>query len=186
MGKLNHIPELTGSDTYFAWRCEVRTALGIEDLWCHIMEVIVPGDILGIPSFIPDPADPLAPTANEMLTIHAWLIKDLKAKGIITRRLSPSVAQFVGEDHTVSACTAWKILADHYGRTDISSQYVICSTLFSLNEGLGGCCQLYQTSLGTWHSPVGYGCLLSRRRQHLSASLRAATFRLLAPVQSYA
>lgn len=132
MGKLDHIPELTGPDTYFAWKHEVTYALGIEDQWCHITDTIDPDDVLGSASFKPTPADPLLPTATETSAIYEWLINDLKAKAIITCRLSISVQQLISTSHKVSAHDAWKTLEDHFGRTDMGSQHVIHQSLYAL------------------------------------------------------
>ncbi|KAG2056703.1 hypothetical protein BDR06DRAFT_969738 [Suillus hirtellus] len=55
MGKLNHIPGLTGPETYFTWKQEVTYALGTEDLWCHVSTSVDPTDILGVVSHIPAP-----------------------------------------------------------------------------------------------------------------------------------
>lgn len=132
MGKLDHIPELTGPETYFAWKREVTYALGTEDLWCHVSTSADPTDILGVASHIPAPAIAGSPTVDEIRDIRLWLVDDLKAKAIITRRLSVSVQQFISDSHKVTAREAWKILANHYGRTDISSQYVIRNSIGAL------------------------------------------------------
>ncbi|KAG1729853.1 uncharacterized protein EDB91DRAFT_1252891 [Suillus paluster] len=107
MGKLDHIPELMGLDTYFAWKHEVAYSLGTEDLWCHVMDKVDPDDILGNALYKPTPVIPSMLTATEVKTIREWLIEDLKAKAIII--------------HKVLARDAWKTLEDHFGHTDISS-----------------------------------------------------------------
>src|SRR6267154_4770640 len=129
MGKFDHILELTGPETYFAWKREVTYALGTEDLWCHVSSSIDPTDILGVASFLPVAVDPANPSADEVKAIRLWLVDDLKAKAIITRHLSVSVQQFISDSHKVTAHAAWKILGDHYGRTDISSQYIIQNSI---------------------------------------------------------
>ncbi|KAG0709381.1 hypothetical protein DFH29DRAFT_870344 [Suillus ampliporus] len=113
--QLDHILELTGPDTYFAWKWEVTYALGIKDQWCHVTDTVDPNDVLGDASFKPVPANPLLPTTAETKAIRDWLIQDLKAKSIITRRLSASVQQLVSTSHKVTARDAWKTLADHIG-----------------------------------------------------------------------
>ena len=114
MGKLDHIPELTGPDTYFVWKCEVTYALGIEDQWCHVTDTVDPDDILGNASFKPIPADPLLPTTAEMKAIHEWLLHNLKAKSIITHRLSTSVQQLISTNHQITARDAWRTLENHF------------------------------------------------------------------------
>jgi hypothetical protein len=84
MGKFDHIPELTGLDTYFPWKHEVTYSLGMEDLWCHVTNVVDPDDILGNASYKPAFLDPLQPTAAETAALQEWLVTDLKAKAIIT------------------------------------------------------------------------------------------------------
>jgi hypothetical protein len=132
MGKLDHIPELTGLDSYFAWKHEVTYALGIEDIWCHVTDTIDPEDVLGSASFKPVPADPLLPTAAETTAIREWLINNLKAKAIITHHLSISIQPLISTSHKVSARDAWKTLEDHFGRTDMGSQHVIRQNLYAL------------------------------------------------------
>lgn len=133
MGKYDHIPELTGPDTYFAWKRETKYLLGTEDLWCHVSETADPDDVLGTPSHIPIAVISGAPTADETKAIRAWLVDDLKAKSHITRRLSPTVQQLVSSSHRVSARAAWKTLEGHYGRIDVSSQHVIRQSIHSLH-----------------------------------------------------
>ncbi|KAG2159091.1 uncharacterized protein EDB93DRAFT_1076042 [Suillus bovinus] len=133
MGKLDHILELTGLDTYFAWKREVTYALGIEDQWCHVTDTVDPDDVLGSASYKPVPADPLQPTAAETTAIREWLINDLKAKAIITCRLSISVQQLISTSHKVSVCDAWKTLEDHFGHMDMGSQHVIRQNLYALH-----------------------------------------------------
>ena len=132
MGKYDHIPELTGPDNYFHWKREVTYTLGIEDLWCHVSTSTDSRDVLGVASHLPVAAVPGCPTNDETKAIRSWLVDDLKAKAIITRRLSTSVQQFISDDHTVSARKAWTMLADHYSRTDVGSQYLVRKTLGSL------------------------------------------------------
>jgi hypothetical protein len=110
----------------------VTYVLGIEDIWCHVTDIINPEDVLGSASFKPVLADPLLPTAAETTVIHEWLINDLKAKAIITHRLSISVQQLISTSHKVSACDAWKTLEDHFSRTDMGSQHVIRQNLYAL------------------------------------------------------
>ncbi|KAG1741812.1 uncharacterized protein EDB91DRAFT_1052246 [Suillus paluster] len=122
MGKLDHIPELTGMDTYFAWKHEVIYALGIKDQWCHVTDTIDPDDVLGNTLFQPMLANPLSPTADEMKSIREWLINDLKAKSIITHCLSTSVQQLISTSHRVTAWDAWKTLEDHFRQSIYSLQ----------------------------------------------------------------
>lgn len=132
MGKLDHIPELTGPDTYFAWKREVTYALGIEDQWCHVTDTVDPDDVLGCASFKPIPADPCLPTAAESKAIREWLINDLKAKSIITRHLSMTVQQLISTHHSVTARDAWSILSSHFRRVDMGSQHVVRQSLYAL------------------------------------------------------
>ncbi|KIK36396.1 hypothetical protein CY34DRAFT_94470 [Suillus luteus UH-Slu-Lm8-n1] len=132
MGKLDHIPELTGPETYFAWKREVTYALGVEDLWCHVADTVDPDDVLGSASFKPIPAAKTSPTADESKAIRLWLINDLKAKAIITRRLSVTVQQLISTHHSVTARDAWTTLATHFGRIDMGSQHVVRQSLYAL------------------------------------------------------
>ncbi|KAG2073702.1 hypothetical protein BDR04DRAFT_974495, partial [Suillus decipiens] len=113
MGKLNHIPELTGPDTYFAWKHEVSYALGSA-------------------SYKPILADPLLPTADETKAIQEWLINDLKVKAIITHCLSTSIQQLISTSHKVTARDTWKTLEDHFGWMDMGLQYVIRQSIYAL------------------------------------------------------
>ncbi|KAG2038879.1 hypothetical protein BDR03DRAFT_981162 [Suillus americanus] len=132
MGKLDHIPELTGPDTYFAWKCEVTYVLGIEDQWCHIMDTVDLDDILGSASYKPVAVNPTVPTAAETMSIQEWLINNLKVKAIITRQLSVTVQQLMSTSHKVTALDAWKTLEDHFGRNDMGSQHVVHQSLYTL------------------------------------------------------
>lgn len=133
MGKLDHILELTGPDTYFTWKHEVTYTLGIEDQWCHVTDTVDPKDVLGSASYKPVLTDPLLPTAAETTAIQEWLINDLKAKAIITHCLSILVQQLISTSHKVFARDAWKTLEDHFGCTDMGPQHVIHQNLYTLH-----------------------------------------------------
>ncbi|KAG1734773.1 hypothetical protein EDD22DRAFT_852448 [Suillus occidentalis] len=94
MGKHDHIPELLGTENYVGWATKMQYALACEDHWCHINTKADPGDLLGFPSFIPLPVDATKPTDAETAKMREWLLKDMKAKELITRRLS-SMLYFV-------------------------------------------------------------------------------------------
>jgi len=101
MGKYDHIPELLGSENYIRWSTKMQYTLTYEDLWCHINTVMDPADLLGTPSTLPVPADPANTMAAERTEMCEWLLNDMKAKDLITRRLSPSVGSLVSHSHTV-------------------------------------------------------------------------------------
>lgn len=132
MGKLDHIPELLGSENYVGWSTKTQYALACEDLWCHVNKTIDRADILGTPSFMPVAADANNITAAELATMCEWLLNDVKAKDLITRRLSPSVSSLISCSHTVSARKAWEMLAEHFNRTDTSAQYQLRQRLDAL------------------------------------------------------
>lgn len=132
MGKFDHIPELLGTENYVGWSTKMQYALACEDLWCHINTNPDPTDLLGVPSFIPDPADPNNITPAERTAMREWLLSDIKAKDLITRRLSASVGALVSRAHTVSARDAWRTLAEHFNRTDTSAQYQLRQRLDAL------------------------------------------------------
>jgi len=132
MGKYDHILELLGSENYVGWSTKMQYALACEDLWCHINTVVDPADLLGTPSVKPVPIDPANITAAEMTAICEWLLNNMKAKDLITRRLSPSVGSLVSRSHTVSAHKAWQTLAEHFNRTDTSAQYQLRQQLDAL------------------------------------------------------
>ncbi|KIK36898.1 hypothetical protein CY34DRAFT_39810, partial [Suillus luteus UH-Slu-Lm8-n1] len=91
MGKYNHIPELSGSENYVGWSTKMQYALACEDLWCHVNNKSDPADLLGQPSYLPVPLDPLNVTTAEKTSMRMWLLDDMKAKDLITWRLSSSV-----------------------------------------------------------------------------------------------
>ncbi|KAG2751679.1 hypothetical protein P692DRAFT_20727859, partial [Suillus brevipes Sb2] len=64
--------------------------------------------------------------------MREWLLSDIKAKDLITRRLSASVGSLVSRSHTVSARKAWHTLAEHFNRTDTSAQYQLRQRLDAL------------------------------------------------------
>jgi hypothetical protein len=132
MGKYDHIPELLGSENYIGWSTKMQYALACEDLWCHVNTTVDPADLLGTPSFIPVPADPANITTTECTTMCEWLLTDMKAKDLITRRLSSSVGSLVSRSHTISAQKAWQTLAEHFNRTDTSAQYQLRQRLDTL------------------------------------------------------
>lgn len=132
MGKFDHIPELVGSENYVGWSTKMQYALACEDLWCHINTTVDLTDLLGTPSFLPTAVDPANVTAAERILMREWLLNDIKAKDLITRRLSASIGALVSRSHTVSARKAWQILAEHFNRTDTSAQYQLRQRLDSL------------------------------------------------------
>ena len=132
MGKFDHIPELLGSENYVGWSTKMQYALACEDLWCHINDKSDPEDLLGEPSLIPVAVDPKAPTDVEKAAMRAWLLLDMKAKDLVTRRLSTSVGALIPRAHTTTARKAWQILREHFNRTDISAQYQIRQQLQNL------------------------------------------------------
>jgi hypothetical protein len=71
------------------------------------------------------PIDKTKPTDAETAKMREWLLKDMKAKELISRRLSSSVTSLIPRSHTVSARKAWSILQEHFNRTDMSAQYLL-------------------------------------------------------------
>jgi len=57
--------------------------------------------------------------------MRAWLIDDSKAKTISLHRLTPGVHLLIMRATNVTARVAWKVLQDHFHRSDASSQYVL-------------------------------------------------------------
>lgn len=107
MGKLDHIPELLGTENYVRWATKTQYALMCEDHWCHVNMRAEPEDLLGQPSHMPLPVDPVNPMAAEMAAMHEWLLEDMKAKELITRCLSSSVSSLIPHTHTVTTRKAW-------------------------------------------------------------------------------
>jgi hypothetical protein len=133
MGKHDYIPELLGTKNYISWATKMQYTLACEDHWCHINMKAEPGDLLGHPSHMPVPAIPANPTAAEMMEMCEWLLEDMKAKELITHRLSPSVASLIPHSHTVTAHKAWQILQEHFNRTDMSAQYLLRQQVLTLH-----------------------------------------------------
>ncbi|KAG2737997.1 hypothetical protein P692DRAFT_20648054, partial [Suillus brevipes Sb2] len=125
MGKHDHIPELLGTENYIGWATKMQYTLACEDYWCHVNTKAVPGDLLGLPLYMPAPKIKSAPMDAEVATMREWLLKDMKAKELITRRLCASVASLVPRSHNVTARKAWQILQEHFNRTDMSAQYLL-------------------------------------------------------------
>jgi hypothetical protein len=132
MGKYDHIPELLGSENYVGWSTKMQYALVCEDLWCHINTVVDPADLLGTPSVKPVPVDLANIMAAETTAIREWLLNNMKAKDLITHRLSPSVRSLVSHSHTISARKVWQMLAEHFNQTDTSAQYQLRQRLDTL------------------------------------------------------
>ncbi|KAG2740678.1 hypothetical protein P692DRAFT_201727783 [Suillus brevipes Sb2] len=125
MGKHDHIPELLGTENYIGWATKMQYALACEDYWCHVNTKAEPGDLLGLPLYLPSAVDVAKPTDAEVAKMREWLLKDMKAKELITRRLSSSVSSLVPRLHSITARKAWQILQEHFNRTDMSAQYLL-------------------------------------------------------------
>ncbi|KIK76459.1 hypothetical protein PAXRUDRAFT_71869, partial [Paxillus rubicundulus Ve08.2h10] len=132
MGKYDHIPMLTGTENYHAWRTDMKYTLGAEDLWCHVSTGTDPSDPLDFASIKPLPTVVTQPTEAETSAIRKWLVDDVKTKGFIHRFLSPPIRQIVPNDQTTTARTIWDIIGRHYGRKDLSTQFIICKQLAAL------------------------------------------------------
>jgi len=130
MGKLDHIPELSGADNFSTWHHQVQLALKSEGLWQYVSEG---KDIMNYAEYgvlFPMPADPSKPTMKEIGLIKSWYQEDARAKSIISRKMSPVVFALLPED--LSAREQWKLLAEHFGRTDITSHFELRSKLLSV------------------------------------------------------
>ncbi|KIK79508.1 hypothetical protein PAXRUDRAFT_80699, partial [Paxillus rubicundulus Ve08.2h10] len=125
MGKYDHIPTLTGADNFHAWQTDMKYALGAEDLWCHVSMGSDPSDPLDFASVRPTPADITQSTEAEITALRKWLIDDIKAKGFIHRFLSTPICQLIPNDKTMTARAIWELIGRHYGRKDLSMQFVI-------------------------------------------------------------
>jgi hypothetical protein len=88
-------------ENYVGWATKMQYALACKDHWCHINMKADPVDLLGFPSFLSLPVDTAKPTDAETAKMREWLLKDMKAKELITRRLSSSVASLIPRAHTV-------------------------------------------------------------------------------------
>jgi hypothetical protein len=132
MGKYDHIPKLLGYENYIGWSTKMQYALACKDLWCHVNTVVDPADLPGTPSIKPIPTDPANITAAETTAIHEWLLNNMKAKDLITHRLSPSVRSLVSCSHTISTCKVWQMLTEHFNWTDTSTQYQLRQWLDTL------------------------------------------------------
>lgn len=129
MGKLNHIIELTGADTYSSWRRSVKLALAGEGLWNHCSVGTDPNNFAEYASALPVAATPAQPTADELKNMKEWTKEDAQAKAIIGRKLSPVVQNIL--DESLSAHEQWDVLAQCFSRLDITSQFELRSQLFS-------------------------------------------------------
>jgi hypothetical protein len=84
MGKHDHIPKLLSTENYVGWATKMQYALTSEDLWCHINMKTEPGDLLGCPTYLPVPIDKVNPTDAEAVKMCEWLLKDMKAKELVS------------------------------------------------------------------------------------------------------
>ncbi|KIK79078.1 hypothetical protein PAXRUDRAFT_162253 [Paxillus rubicundulus Ve08.2h10] len=125
MGKYNHIPMLTGTENYHAWRTNMKYALGAEDLWCHINTGTDPLDPLNFVSIKPLPAVVTQPTDIETTAIRNWLVDDIKMKGFIHHFLSTPIRQMIPDDQELIGC--------HYGRKNLGTQFIIRKQLAALH-----------------------------------------------------
>ena len=92
-----------------------------EYLWLHCSSGNDPQNFTDFASHIPKPADPAAVKESEKEKILDWLTKDVQAKALIDRKISIVMASLLNEQQT--AREQWDVLANHYGHTDILSQY---------------------------------------------------------------
>lgn len=109
MGKLDHIIELTGADTYSSWRRSVRLALAGEGLWNHCSVGTDTNNFAEYASTFPVASTPGQPTADERKSMKEWIKEDAQAKAIIGRKLSPVVQEML--DESLSAREQWNVLA---------------------------------------------------------------------------
>jgi hypothetical protein len=84
MGKLDHIIELTGADTYSSWRRAVKLALAGEGLWNHCSMSADPNNYAEYASTLLVAAIPNQPTADEQKGMKEWIREDAQAKAIIS------------------------------------------------------------------------------------------------------
>jgi hypothetical protein len=129
MGKLDHIIELTGADTYSSWRRSVKLALAGEGLWNHCSMGTNPSDFAKFASIFPVPAAPAQPTADKQKSMKEWIKEDAQAKAIIGHKLSPVVQNML--DESLSAQEQWEVLAQHFSRLDVTSQFELRLQLFA-------------------------------------------------------
>jgi hypothetical protein len=129
MGKLDHIIELTGADTYSSWRRSVRLALAGKGLWNHCSMGTDPNDFAEYASTFPVAVAAGKPTDDERKCMKEWIKEDAQAKAIIGRKLSPVVQNML--DEALSAREQWDVLAQRFSRLDVTSQFELHSQLFS-------------------------------------------------------
>ncbi|KAF8834253.1 hypothetical protein BDN67DRAFT_873572, partial [Paxillus ammoniavirescens] len=115
MGKYDHILTLTGSENY------------------HACTGTDPSDPLDFASIKPLPTVITQPTEAETLAIRKWLVDNIKTKGFIHRFLSTPIRQIVPNDLATMARAIWDIIGQHYGRKDLSTQFIIRKQLAALH-----------------------------------------------------
>ncbi|KAG2747613.1 hypothetical protein P692DRAFT_201806426 [Suillus brevipes Sb2] len=113
MGKLNHIIELTGADTYSSWH-----SMGTD-----------PNDFTEYASTFPVAVAAGKPTDDERNSIKDWIKEDAQAKAIIGRKLSPVIQNML--DEALSAHEQWDVLVQRFSHLDITSQFELRLQLFS-------------------------------------------------------
>ncbi|KIJ13147.1 hypothetical protein PAXINDRAFT_81723, partial [Paxillus involutus ATCC 200175] len=121
MGKYDHVSELTGAENYPQWRRQITLALQGKGLWQHCSNGTDISNFKEYASIKPTFADPSQPTTDEIKEMKEWIRDDAKAKEIICRKILSLVLSIL--DEKKSARKQWGILATHYARLDITSQF---------------------------------------------------------------
>jgi len=104
-------------------------ALQGERLWSHCSKGTDPTDFAEFASKIPTPKDRNAITDAKREEILDWQAKDAQAKAFISRKMSVVIASLLSRTQT--ARQQWNILAQHYSRIDLLSQYELRSRVRS-------------------------------------------------------
>ncbi|KAG6326023.1 hypothetical protein ID866_13066, partial [Astraeus odoratus] len=110
MGKLDHIPKLTGASTFFSWWAQIVLTLGCEGVYNHVSEGSDPLDLAEFASTLPSPVNASNPTAEERKLILEWLKEDAVAKDILSK--SSSISALLSTTGTTFEAASVRIAAE--------------------------------------------------------------------------
>jgi hypothetical protein len=80
-------------------------------------------------STMPIPVAPATPMTAETVSMKEWIKEDAQTKAIIGQRISPVIQNILGE--RLMARQQWEVLLKCFACLDVTSQYKLCSQLFS-------------------------------------------------------
>ena len=119
--KLDHIPLLESGVNFPEWKRFIVQVLQAEGYWTHIEGTDGAFDIF------PKSPEPAACTSSskpeEITAFKEWWEKDMKAKAIVLRRISPTTHSHLETAVGKTARSIWESLHILYERTDILSQF---------------------------------------------------------------